>query len=203
METYDEEEAAAARHGDGGDDNSLLPQALSSADDVHGSRNKQNGSYTCAMGSGEKEPSFAPRMYSRAPSSSVIPSQLDLTRHASEEVSTSPSSFFVKILYCQGPNTTASAHFRDKLQMGFRSAVAVCLSTSLSYLWSWSSQSTFLTIIFSVTTLRRNLGETLFSILDLWHAAILSIPFIVFCSFFRQSKVCMYIMSLLLFCYSL
>lgn len=58
-----------------------------------------------------------------------------LLGHANEEVG---CSFFAVL--CGGSSNPVLQHFEDKLQLGFRGALAACLTLGLSFLWSWSGR---------------------------------------------------------------
>ena len=84
----------------------------------------------------------------------------------------------------------ALTHFRSKIQMAVRTALAAGVSTAImQFLWNWAHALTWFGVTIAISGTRKSLGETLMAAYDFWKGGLLVLPWIYLLSLVRFHTV--------------
>lgn len=87
----------------------------------------------------------------------------------------------------EGP---ALMHFRSKLQMAVRTALAAGMSTAvMQFFWNWAHALTWFGVTLAIAGTRKSLGDTLMAAFDFWKGGLLVLPWIYLLSLVRFHTV--------------
>ena len=84
----------------------------------------------------------------------------------------------------------ALRHFRTKIQMAVRMALAGGMATAIvQFVWNWAHGLSWFGVTLAISGTRKSLGETLMAAFDLWKGGLLVVPWIYLLSLVRFHTV--------------